>query len=130
MITNHCNFKNFITTKILSRKKIKWQNELSHFNFFIEYRLEVKNSMDDFFKRFDYKSKKKRFVTEEITKFDHILDIKKITLCVVYDETADKKSFKSLSIKFVILQTKKICQFFLIQKSLIVAKMRKTKLST
>ena len=29
----------------------------------------------------------------------------------MYDENVDEKSFKNLSIRFVILQTKKICQF-------------------
>ena len=33
--------------------------KLSEFNFFIKYRLKTKNSIDDFFKRSDYKSRKK-----------------------------------------------------------------------
>ena len=68
--------------------------------------------MNDFFKKFDYKSKKKiRY--KKITKFDHIFDTKNFILCVVYDEIVDEKSFENLNIKFVILQTKEICQFFL-----------------
>ena len=54
---------------------------------------------------------KKKFVTKKITKFDHIFDTKNFILCVVYDEIIDKKLFENLNIKFVILQTKKICQF-------------------
>ena len=56
-------------------------------------------------------SRKKRLVIEKITKFNHILDINNFILCVVYDEIVDKNLFENLSIKFVILQTKKICQF-------------------
>ena len=92
-------------TKILNRKKIKWWKKLSDFDFFIEYRSEIKNSVDDFFRRSDYESKKKRRIIEKTTKFDQILDIKDYVLCVVYDE------IENLSNKFVILQTKKKCQF-------------------
>ena len=115
MITNYCNFKNFIITKILNKRKIKWCKRLSSFNLFIEYRSKTQNSIDDFFKRFDYESKKK-FVTEEITKFDHIFDTKDFILCVVYDEIVDYNSSQNLNIKLVILQTKKICRFFFYSK--------------
>ena len=59
-------------------------------------------------------SRKKKLVIEKVTKFDHILDTKDFILCVVDDEIADEKLFENLSIKFVIVQTKKICQFFFI----------------
>ena len=111
MITNHCNFNNFMITKTLNRIKIKWWKKLSNFDFFIEYRFKVKNSIDDFFKKFDYEWKKKRFVTKEVTKSDHIFDSKDFILGVGYDEIVDKKSSENLSMKFVILQRKEICQF-------------------
>ena len=57
-------------------------------------------------------SRKKKFVTEKITKFDLIFDTKDFILCIVYDEIVDKKSSENLNIKFVILQTKEICRFF------------------
>ena len=107
MITDHCNFKNFMITKILNKKEIKWWKKLSNFDFFIEYRSETKNLVDDFFRKSDYESEKKRRIIEKITKSDHIFDIKDYVLCVVYDEIE-----KNLSNKFVILQTKKKYQFF------------------
>ena len=66
--------------------------------------------MDDFVKKFDHKSKKK-FVTNK-PKFDYIFDTKDFILCLVYDEIVDKRLFKNLNIKIVILQTKRISQFF------------------
>ena len=54
-------------------------------------------------------SRKKKFVTKEVTKFDYIFDTKKFILCVVYDEIIDEKLFENRSIKFVTLQTKEIC---------------------
>ena len=98
-------------TKILNRKKIQWWKKFSDFDFFIGYRSKTKNSIHDFFKKSDYKSKEKKFVTKKITKFDYIFDTKIYILYVVYDKIVNKKSFESLSIKFVILQTKEICQF-------------------
>ena len=62
-----------------------------------------------FFKRFNYESK--------ITKFDHIFDTKDFIQCVVYDQIVDEKLFENLKIKFLILQTKKICQFFYLFKN-------------
>ena len=38
--------------------------------------------------------KKKRFVTEEITKFDYIFDTKDFILCIVCDEIVDKNDLK------------------------------------
>ena len=35
--------------------------KLSNFDFFIEYRSKTKNSIDDYFKKFDYKLKKIRY---------------------------------------------------------------------
>ena len=86
-------------TKILNKIKIKWWKKLSDFDFFIEYRLEIKNSINDFFRKLDYKSKKIRFVIQKLTKFDHIFDTKDFVLCVVYDEIVNKKSFGKLSVK-------------------------------
>ena len=91
-------------TKILNKKKIRWWKKLSNFDFFIKYRFEIKNSVDDFFRKSDYESEKKKRIIEKITKFDQIFDIKDYVLCVVYDETE-----KNLSNKLVILQTKKKC---------------------
>ena len=73
---------------------------------------------------------KKKFVTEKITKFDYIFDTKDFILCVVYNERINKKSFENLNIEFVILQTKKICQFLFYSKIVENGKMHKTKLLT
>ena len=61
-------------------------------------------------------SRKKKFVKEKTTKFDHIFDTRNFILCIVYDEVIDEKLFENLNSKFVILQTKEICQFFLFLK--------------
>ena len=57
-------------------------------------------------------SQKRRIRYKKMTKFDCIFDTKEFILCVVYNETVDKKSFENLSNKFVTLQTKEICQSF------------------
>ena len=56
-------------------------------------------------------SRKKKFVTKKITKFDYIFDTKDFILCVMYDKIVDDKLSKNLNIKFVIVQTKGIYQF-------------------
>ena len=91
MIIDHCNFRNFMITKTLNRKKIKWWKKLSNLDLFIEYRSEAKNPVDDFSRRSDYESGEKRRVIEGVTKPDHILDIKDYVLCVVCDEAERKK---------------------------------------
>ena len=73
---------------------------------------------------------KKRLVTEKVTNFDYIFDIKDFIVCFVCNEIVNQKSFENSSNKFVNLQTKKIFQSFLIQKSLIITKMHEINLST
>ena len=75
--------------------------------------ISIKNKKFDrwFFQMIRLWVEKKRLITEKVTKFEYIFDTKDFILCVVYDEIVDKKSFEKLNIKFVILQTKEICQF-------------------
>ena len=60
--------------------------------------------------------RRKKFV-KKTTKFDHLFDTKDFIPCVVCNETVDEKSFKNLNIKFVIFQTKEICQFLLLLRN-------------
>ena len=54
VMIDHCNFKTFFKNKVLNRKKTKWWKKLIDLNLFIEYKLEMNNSVDDLFRRFDY----------------------------------------------------------------------------
>ena len=54
----------------------------------------------DFKRKTDYKSKKKKFVSEEMAKFSHIFDTKDFILCVVYNKIVNKKLFENLNDKF------------------------------
>ena len=112
MITDHCNFRNFMITKILIKKNLNNEKNYHIFIFSLDSDQKQKfrsmiSSPNSIINR-----RKKRLVIEKIAKFDYIFDTKNLILCVVYDEIIDEKSFENLNIKFVILQTKEICQSF------------------
>ena len=110
MITNYCNFRNFIITKSFKKKlNVKKNYQILIFLFNIDQKHNIQWMI---FSENSIISRKKKFVTKKITKLDHIIDTKDFTLCVVYDEIVDEKLSENLSIKFVILQTKEICRFF------------------
>ena len=57
IIINYCNLRNFIITKILNKKRSNNERNYQIFIFFIKYRLKIKNSIDNLFRKSDYKSK-------------------------------------------------------------------------
>ena len=86
--------------------------KINRFWFFLWISMKNKRFNRWFFQKIWLWIEKKKFVIEKITTLDYIFDTKDFMLCVVYDKTVDEKSFENLSIKFVILQTKKKCQSF------------------
>ena len=51
VLTNHNNFRKFMKTTRLFFCQIRWIQELSRYNFVIDYRFDTKNSTNDLFKR-------------------------------------------------------------------------------
>ena len=54
VLTNHRNLNHFMITTKLSLRQIRWAQELSRYNFVIDYRFDNKNSANDLSKRFDH----------------------------------------------------------------------------
>ena len=54
VLTDHHNLKKFIETKQLSGRQIRWAQELSRYNFIIDYRAGRKNPADGPSRRLDY----------------------------------------------------------------------------
>ena len=54
VLTNHRNFSRFMFTTKLSFRQIRWTQELSRYNFVIDYRFDSKNSANDLSRRFDH----------------------------------------------------------------------------
>ena len=100
-MTNHCNFRNFMITKILNKRHL--DDEKNYQLLIFSLNIDQKQRIRSMIFSKNSESKKKRLVTKWITKFDYIFDTKDSSLCVVYDETVNEKSYENLSIKFVIL---------------------------
>ena len=54
VLTNHRNLNRFMFTTKLSSRQVRWAQELSRYNFVIDYRFDNKNSANDLFRRFDH----------------------------------------------------------------------------
>ena len=54
VLTNHRNFSRFMTTTKLSFRQVRWAQELSRYNFVIDYRSDNKNFANDLSRRFDH----------------------------------------------------------------------------
>ena len=53
-MTNHRNFSRFMTTTKLSSRQVRWAQELSRYNFVIDYRFGSKNSANGLSRRLDH----------------------------------------------------------------------------
>ena len=84
VVIDYCNFKTFLKNKVLNRKKTKWWKKLIDLNFFIEYRLEMNNFVDDLFRRSDYFHEKNKSINNHIETviFSQINLAKKSNSCV------------------------------------------------
>ena len=66
IVIDHCNLKTFFKNKVLNRKKTKWWKKLIDLNFFIEYRFEINNSVDNSFRQSDYFHEKNKSINNFI----------------------------------------------------------------
>ena len=71
ILIDHNNLKNFLKVQILNDRQIKWIMNIIAFDFVIKHRAKKFNSVDAFFKRFNYQN-----VNTEMTKLLFILQKK------------------------------------------------------
>ncbi len=63
MFIDHLNHRYLITKAKLNDKKARWIEELAAFDFTIIYYKEVKNPIDNLFRRLDFKDNNELFIT-------------------------------------------------------------------
>ena len=95
VLTNHRNLSRFMITTKLILRQVRWAQELSRYNFIIDYRSNSKNSADDLFRRSDHMKITEKEIEQNrqiLTQLRKSLQTNSIQACVDAMQAAMQKS--------------------------------------